>query len=99
MLSVMRTKRGTMPTDRPERYAKQLASHWAKRGKQVEDGATTTLHFDNGQIVVLRPAEGRLDLEVSVPDDVDVDVDRWAQVVADHLQRFGQRDELHVSWD
>jgi hypothetical protein len=25
-------------------------------------------------------------------------VDRWAQVVADHLQRFGQRDELEVVW-
>ena len=28
----MPTKTGQMATDRPERYAKQLASHWAKRG-------------------------------------------------------------------
>jgi hypothetical protein len=99
MLSVMRTKRGTMPTDRPERYAKQLASHWARRGEQVEDGTATTLTFETGQVVVLRPADGRLDLEVSVPDEGELTVDRWAQVVAEHLQRFGQRDELHVTWD
>jgi hypothetical protein len=99
MLWVMRTKRGTMPTDRPERYAKQLASHWAKRGEVVEDDSSTTLTFETGQVVVMRPTDGRLDLEVSVPEDGDLTVDRWAQVVADHLQRFGQRDELDVTWD
>jgi hypothetical protein len=37
-------------------------------------------------------------MATSVPADGDLDVDRWAQVVADHLQRFGQRDELEVVW-
>ena len=99
MLAVMRTKHGTMPTDRPERYAKQLAGHWAKRGEVVEADGSTTLTFETGQVVVLRPTEGRLDLEVSVPEEGELTVDRWAQVVADHLQRFGQRDELRVSWE
>jgi hypothetical protein len=98
MLEAMRTKHGTMPTERPERYAKQLASHWAKRGEVVEDQGATTLTFENGQVVVMRPAEGRLDLEVSVPAGAELDVDRWAEVVATHLQRFGQRDELQVTW-
>ena len=92
------TRHGSMPTARPERYAKQLASHWEKRGKQVEDGTATTLHFDSGQVVVLRPAEGRLEVEVSLPAGGDLDVDRFAQVVAEHLQRFGARDELRVTW-
>jgi hypothetical protein len=92
------TRHGSMPTERPERYAKQLASHWEKRGKQVEDGTVTTLHFDNGQVVVLRPEDGRLEIEVSVPDEGELDVDRFAQVVAEHLQRFGKRDELSVTW-
>jgi len=95
----MATKHGTMPTERPERYAKQLAGHWTARGELVEDGGATTLRFDSGQVVVMRPEEGRLDLEVSVPDEGELDVDRFAQVVAEHLQRFGQRDELHVTWD
>jgi hypothetical protein len=94
----MQTTTGFMETDRPERYAKQLASHWEKRGRQVEDGGTTTLHFDAGQVVALTPQDGRLDVAVSVPDDGDLDVDRFAEVVAQHLERFGQRDELHVTW-
>jgi len=92
------TRHGSMPTERPERYAKQLASHWEKRGTQTEDGTVTTLHFDSGQVVVLRPEEGRLEIEVSVADQGEDDVDRFAQVVAEHLQRFGQRDELSVTW-
>ena len=85
-----------MATERPERYAKQLAGHWARKTEQSEEGGATTLRFEGGQTVVLRPAGGALEIEVSVPDDADVD--RFAQVVAEHLQRFGQRDELEVTW-
>lgn len=92
----MATKHGLMPTDRPERYAKQLASHWAAKTTQATDGAATTLTFDNGSVAILRPAASGLEIEVAVPDGGDVD--RFGQVVAEHLQRFGQRDELAVEW-
>jgi len=92
----MNTKQGRMATDRPERYAKQLASHWAKRGKQYDEGEATVLHFETGQVVSLRPVPGALEVEVSVPEEGDVD--RFAQVVKKHLERFGQRDELDVVW-
>lgn len=92
------SKRGTMTTERPERYAKQLAGHWSAKADVTEDGDVRTLVMGGGQTVVLRPVDGALAIEVSVPDDGDLDVDRWAQVVADHLQRFGQRDELEVVW-
>ncbi len=98
MKHATRTRYGSMPTERPERYAKQLASHWAARGEQVEDALSTTLRFDTGQVLVMRPQKGRLELEVSVPEEGEMDVDRFAQVVAEHLQRFGQPDELHVTW-
>ncbi len=92
----MQTATGSMATDRPERYAKQLASHWAKRGPATEEEGATVLRWETGQVIVLRPAEGILEVEVSVPDDGDVD--RFAQVVKDHLERFGSRDELNVVW-
>jgi hypothetical protein len=85
-----------MATDRPERYAKQLAGHWAAKAAVTEDGDVRTLVMGDGQTVVLRPVAGALEIEASVP--VDGDLDRWAQVVAEHLQRFGQRDELEVVW-
>ncbi len=92
----MQTRTGTMATERPERYAKQLASHWAHRGPATEEDGATVLRWETGQVIVLRPVGGALEVEVSVPDDADAD--RFAQVVAEHLERFGQRDELDVVW-
>jgi hypothetical protein len=92
----MSTRHGTMRTDRPERYAKQLAGHWSAKAEVTVDDGVTTLVMGGGQAVTLRPREGELAIEASVP--ADGDLDRWAQVVADHLARFGQRDELEVVW-
>jgi hypothetical protein len=91
------TRLGTMPTDRPARYAKQLAGHWARKGSAGEEDGATVIRFDTGQLVVLRPEESLLSVRATVPEGADPD--RFAQVVADHLQRFGQRDELEVLWD
>jgi len=45
----MQTITGQMATDRPERYAKQLASHWAKRGPASEEDGATVLRWEDGQ--------------------------------------------------
>ena len=42
------------------------------------------------------PEAGLLRVEASVPEGGDAD--RFAQVVKDHLERFGQREELDVVW-
>ncbi len=88
---------GIMPTDRPERHAKQLMSHWSERGTLSEDGASSRLDWHDGQVLVLTPRKGSLDIEVAVPDGEDVV--QFAEVVARHLERFGQRDELTVTWE
>lgn len=92
----MQTIHGSMATDRPGRYAKQLASHWANRGPVTDDDGATVMRWTTGQVIVMRPVDGALKVEVSVPDDADID--RFAQVVKEHLERFGQRDELNVVW-
>jgi hypothetical protein len=96
---VMLTRHGTMATDRPARYAKQLAGHWARRGTSGEEDGATVIRFETGQVVVLHPEDRLLRIEASVPDDVDADPDRFARVVSEHLQRFGQREELEVVWN
>lgn len=92
----MQTVKGTMATDRPERYAKQLAGHWARKGTTEEADDATIIRFDSGQRVVMRPMPGMLEIEASVPDDEDPL--RFAEVVKNHLERFAQRDELNVVW-
>ena len=90
------TRTGSMATDRPERYAKQLASHWSHRGPAAVEEGATVMRWETGQVIVLRPVDGALEVEVSVPDDGDVN--RFAEVVKEHLERFGTREELDVVW-
>lgn len=85
-----------MATDRPQRYAKQLAGHWSEKATVAVDRDSTTLVMEGGQTVILRAAQGCLEIEASVPEGGDLE--RWSRVVADHLQRFGQRDELTIVW-
>ena len=58
----MKTQTGTMPTDRPARYAKQLLSHWSERGTLTQDGTqdgtASTLDWHTGQVLTLTPREG-----------------------------------------
>ncbi len=96
-IDTMQTVTGSMATDRPGRYAKQLASHWATRGPATEENGATVLRWNTGQVILMRPEDGYLAVEVSVADDVDAA--RFAEVVKENLERFGQRDELHVVWD
>ena len=92
----MTTVNGTMATDRPERYAKQLVSHWSKRGPVTTEDGATVQRWETGQVIVLRPVDDALEVEVTVPDGDDAA--RMAQVVKAHLERFGSRDELNVVW-
>jgi len=92
----MTTVSGTMATDRPERYARQLVSHWSERGPVSEEDGATVQRWGTGQVIVLRPADRVLEVEISVPDGDDAA--RFAQVVKAHLERFGQREELTVVW-
>lgn len=92
----MTTVRGSMATDRPERYAKQLVSHWSKRGEAVEEGGALVQRWATGQVIVLRSVAGALEVEISVAEGDDAA--RFAQVVKEHLERFGQRDELNLVW-
>ena len=92
----MATRIGSMATDRPARYAKQLASHWAARGETSEVDGATVMNWHDGRVIVMRPEDGGLRVEVSVPDESDLE--RFSGVVARHLERFGQRDELTVVW-
>lgn len=92
----MQTRRGTMPTDRAARYAKQLMSHWSARGPVTEEDGTILQMWDDGRVIRLTPGDDALGLEVRVPDGEDADA--FAGVVQRHLERFGTREELSVSW-
>ncbi|MGN9758464.1 DUF2218 domain-containing protein [Streptomyces sp. SD31] len=83
-------------TDRPHRYAKQLASHLGRRSQTSwdEEAGEGRIVFQGGT-GTLAATEGALLLSV------EADAERlglFEDVVGRHLVRFGTKDELVVEW-
>ncbi|MBV9022943.1 MAG: DUF2218 domain-containing protein [Streptomycetaceae bacterium] len=83
-------------TDRPHRYAKQLASHLGRRVQTEwsEETGTGRLDFPSGT-GTLTAEPGALLL--TVESDAE-HLERLEDVVGSHLVRFGAKDELLVEW-
>ena len=90
------TARADVPTDAPERYAKQLVSHLGRKVEWTTDGPVSTAAIAGGTGVV-EVGDGVLTLRAQAPDDESLA--RVQDVLGRHLERFGQRNELVVTWD
>jgi hypothetical protein len=89
------TARADVATDAPARYAKQLISHLGRRVEFATEGATSTAEIagGTGRVVV---GDGVLTLLAEAPDAEALA--RVQHVLGSHLERFGQRNELAVTW-
>jgi len=89
---------GTMLTDRPSRYGKQIVSHLGRRAeaKWSDETETGVITFDNGVGVAEISCEhGALIIARRTTAEL---IPKFESVVGDHPVRFGVRDELVVSW-
>ena len=82
-------------TDRPERYGKQLASHFGNRIEVVAGPDETVLNWGFGT-TTLTVEEGALVMRATA-DDAET-LQRVQEVTGRHLERFGQKDGLVVTW-
>jgi hypothetical protein len=89
------TARADVPTDAPERYAKQLVSHLGRRVEFTTDGPTSTAAIAGGSGSI-KVGDGVITLRAEAPDQETLD--RVQDVLGRHLERFGQRNELAVVW-
>ncbi|MFE5814964.1 DUF2218 domain-containing protein [Streptomyces sp. NPDC056479] len=84
-------------TDAAPRYAKQLGSHFGRKipVEETPDGGRrlTFQHTD----VVLEPVDGHLLIRITAPDAATLTTIQ--DVVGSHLERFGRRNELSITWD
>lgn len=92
-------------TDRPARYAKQLASHLGHKISvtEIEEGYRLTFNRD-GQFggygdVVVRLIDGVERLVLQVYAENVEKRERLEGVLGRHLERFGERDGLMVSFE
>jgi caffeoyl-CoA O-methyltransferase len=83
-------------TDQPGRYIKQIVSHLAhRRSTRLADDGTGFVIFEAGQCR-LTAEPGALVLAAS---GVDLEALRHVRdVLARHLERFGGREGLRVTW-
>ena len=82
-------------TSRPERYIKQLVSHFGNKVKTELTDQGGRLEFDFG-ICDLKAAPTGIEL-IGTAEDAE-QLETLKEVVARHLVRFGANDKLTVSW-
>jgi caffeoyl-CoA O-methyltransferase len=82
-------------TPRPERYIKQLVSHFGNKVRTELTDEGGRLEFDFG-VCELRSAPTGIEL-IGVAEDA-AQLETPKNVVARHLVRFGVNDQLTVSW-
>jgi uncharacterized protein len=87
--------RADVATPTPDRYAKQLLSHLGRRLAWATEGARSTAGIGSGTGTVV-VGDGVITLLAHAPD-----AEALAQVqhvLGSHLERFGRRNELTVTW-
>ena len=87
--------RADVLTEAPARYAKQLVSHLGHRVEFTTEGGTSTAQIGEATGVVV-VGDGVLTLLAQAPDEESLE--RVQHVLGSHLERFGQRHELTVTW-
>jgi hypothetical protein len=89
------TSRATVATDRPVPYLRQLCKHFGHKVDAAFGDDSGYIQFAFGRCE-LHAREGELELTVSAADEAGRE--RMRQVIGSHLERFGKRDGLTVSW-
>ena len=82
-------------TSRPERYVKQLVSHFGNKVKSELTDEGGRLEFDFG-VCELKAAPTGIELIGTAEDAAQLET--LKDVVARHLVRFGVNDQLTVTW-
>ncbi len=89
------SSRASVVTDKPVPYMRQLCKHFGHKVDASFGDDSGYIQFDFGRCE-LTARDGELDLTVSAADEEGRE--RMRRVVGSHLERFGKRDGLTVSW-
>ena len=86
----------SVPTPNAQRYMTQLSKHWAHKFEVVLDGSTSVIALPAGK-VFLEASDSLLGLRIEAP--AERDLDRLAEVVEQHIDRFAHREGgLAYNW-
>jgi hypothetical protein len=91
------THHAAVDTDKPVPYMRQLCKHFDHRLEAEFGDDSGYIQFDAGRCDI--DASGDHMLRLTVTAGAEEDARRLSQVVGSHLERFGRRDGLSVTWD
>lgn len=86
----------TIPTASASRYLQQLCKHWAPKFAVTFDPLQGRIETPDGWMLEMVASQNALDVTVGVTDPAALP--RWQEIVANHLSRFGFREELVFDW-
>ena len=92
----MSQSQAVVVTTHASRYLQQLCKHWSHRFTVQFDPANGEIDFGDDKSVSLRASPQ--DLTVVVTAKNSDEIPQLETVVADHLNRFGFREELVFDW-
>jgi uncharacterized protein len=83
-------------TTKPTPYLKQLCKHFGHRNEVTFDDERGEIHLPSGICALDATASETLTLTATAADAESLEA--LERVIGVHLERFGARDELAVSW-
>jgi hypothetical protein len=86
----------SVTTEKPTPYLKQLCKHFGHKVEVAFDDQRGTIALPMGRCELDATQAGVLKMRVEAADADSLT--RTEQVIGSHLERFGRRDELSVSW-
>jgi hypothetical protein len=89
------SSQATVATEKPVPYMRQLCKHFGHKVDAAFTDDSGYITFEAGRCD-LKTGDGELHLTVTA--DSEEGRERLRNVVGSHLERFGKRDELTVSW-
>lgn len=96
-MSTKSVVRGQVVTKDAERYLRRLCKHWTHKFTIAFSSTVGHIQFFEHSLVDLRAEEGILRVQVT---SVDHDEARKiAQIVEDHVVRFGHNETLEFTWE
>lgn len=91
----MTISEANIPTSHASSYLRQLCRHWAHKFPVTFDDQRGRIELPKARCE-LTASEDALHVEMAVPDPADQA--RMQEVIAEHLQRFGFREQLVFNW-
>ncbi|HXR13330.1 MAG TPA: DUF2218 domain-containing protein [Solirubrobacteraceae bacterium] len=92
----MLTSTAQVATAKPGPYMKQLCKHFGHKNEVTFDDSRGEIHLSSGVCALDASAPAALGLRATAADAESLE--RLTGVIGGHLERFGSRDELSVSW-